>query len=335
MISRVFAIAGLCAALLVPLAPARSAAAPCSAGHVSLTFDSGPNAPVTAPLLDLLKARRVKATFFVLGRQVAAEPELARRIAAEGHVVANHSWTHRDFESLTDDEIREEITSTDGALRSAGVRPIRVVRPPSGRTDPRVDRVIRGLGFVSVNWTVSSHDWEDRPALAIIDSVIRNLHPSWTNTVLLHDGNARSAVTLKTVPAIIDRAKALGYCFTTLGSDGKPADAVPVVRATTTTGYERRRVPVRVSLALDRPTSRAVRVVVSTIGGSARARKDFRPVRRSVLFRAGSTRQTITVPVVDDHRRERREWLSVRLAGDSTTRLATRSVSASIVSDDR
>ncbi len=298
---------------------------------MSLTFDSGPNPNLTPGLLDLLHQEGVKATFFVLGRRVEAHPEMVRRIQAEGHVVGNHTWSHADLTTLSDEGIRDEVGSTEQALVAAGVRSSGLIRPPNGRIDARVANVLASMGLTPVNWTVWSLDWTDITPDEIVNNVLKGLRPGWTNNVMMHDGPTPSASTLQTVPRIIAAARAAGYCFATLGRDGKPVYAVPVVRATATSGYERGRRPVRVWITLDRVTARTVPVTVTTIGGTARTRKDYRRVNRVVWFPAGVTRVHVDVPVVKDRKRERREWFTIHLRGDQRSQVRTTQLRAWIV----
>jgi peptidoglycan/xylan/chitin deacetylase (PgdA/CDA1 family) len=129
---------------------------------VALTFDDGPDPVQTPKLLDLLKKERVKATFCVVGRNVAAYPGLVRRIAAEGHTLCNHTWGH----SLTlgterPAVIRADLRRTNDAIRRAapGAR-IKYMRAPGGNFTPAFVRVAAGFGMTSIYWQVDPRDWE-------------------------------------------------------------------------------------------------------------------------------------------------------------------------------
>src|SRR5438270_8314059 len=100
--------------------------------YVAMTFDDGPSAKLTPKLLDLLAAHHIKATFFLIGQNVGEYPDIVAREMREGHVVANHSWSHPNFGKMSDEGIRSQLRRTDDTIRSAtGNRPT-LMRPPYG-----------------------------------------------------------------------------------------------------------------------------------------------------------------------------------------------------------
>src|SRR6186713_1076398 len=104
---------------------------------IALTFDDGPNATLTPKLLDLLAARHLKATFFVVGQNAADHPEILKRAVREGHEIANHSWSHPNLGKMSDEAVRRELRRTDETINAAiGVRPT-LFRPPYGSITPR------------------------------------------------------------------------------------------------------------------------------------------------------------------------------------------------------
>jgi peptidoglycan/xylan/chitin deacetylase (PgdA/CDA1 family) len=333
------ALCALSLGLLAPIAitsPAAVAApAPCSAGQVALTFDSGPNPAVTPALLDVLKEEGAKATFFVKGGAVAAYPELARRISTEGHVVGNHTWSHADLTTLDEPTMRQELATTEDALVAAGVGSSGLVRPPNGHLNEQVTDVLTDMHLTPVLWSVWSYDWANITADEIVDNVLTGLHPYWTNNVMMHDGSTPSSTTLEVVPRIIDGARALGYCFSTLGRDGQPTYEVPAIHAWATSARERGRVPARVTITLDRPAARTVPVILSTFSGSAVANRDFVPVYKAVWVPAGVRRMTVDIPVVDDRKWEPTETLTIRLRGDQRSNVRTTQLRTWVVSDDK
>ncbi len=153
-----------------------------------LTFDDGP-AECTPALLAVLARHGVHATFFVVGRRVARGRELVRRIAAEGHTVGNHSWSHPDLRTLESDALRVELERTSDAIeRATGERPS-LFRPPYGFTNRNVEAAASALGMRSVLWDVSTDDWL-RPGVEAIGEVLRAAPPG--AVVLMHDGRARA-----------------------------------------------------------------------------------------------------------------------------------------------
>src|SRR5438094_146904 len=98
--------------------------------YIAMTFDDGPSAALTPKLLDLLAAHHIKATFFVIGENVAEPPEIVARAAREGHEIGNHSWSHPNFGKMSDQGVRSQLQRTDDAIKSStGQRPM-LMRPP-------------------------------------------------------------------------------------------------------------------------------------------------------------------------------------------------------------
>src|SRR5688572_16837939 len=117
--------------------PVLAVAVPCSGGVVALTFDDGPR-PETNAILDALKLHRLKATFFLIGLNVRAYPEIARRIVREGHHIGNHTWSHPDLTTMTAAAINQELRWTNSIIAQVtGVTP-RFARPPYGSTNTSV-----------------------------------------------------------------------------------------------------------------------------------------------------------------------------------------------------
>src|SRR5213075_1383881 len=110
--------------------------------YIAMTFDDGPSAMLTQKLLDPVTSHHIKATFFVIGENVAEHPEIVARAAREGHEIGNHSWSHPYFARMSDDNVRSQLRRTDDAIRSAiGIRPT-LLRPPYGSITAREKRWI-------------------------------------------------------------------------------------------------------------------------------------------------------------------------------------------------
>ena len=127
---------------------------------VSLTFDDGPHPVNTPKLLDELKAAGIRATFFVVGKnlETSAGKALVTRAIAEGHQVGNHTYSHADLTKLTEDQIRAEITKTE-ALIGPAIGQHKLLRPPYGAHNSLVDKVVRELGYTIVLWNIDTLDW--------------------------------------------------------------------------------------------------------------------------------------------------------------------------------
>lgn len=204
-------------------APARFGTVDCRrAKCIALTFDAGPseNSP---RLLDILKEKQVPATFFLLGkRHIEKYPELVRRMAAEGHEVASHTWDHKILTGLPAREIREELRKPDDAIeRLTGRRPT-LMRPPQGRTDDTVHRICREEGLAEVLWSVTAKDYTTDDSRLIQKRVLEQA--SRDGIILLHDIYPG---TVPAVPGIIDALKERGYAFVTVPQLLAPGKAEP------------------------------------------------------------------------------------------------------------
>jgi peptidoglycan-N-acetylglucosamine deacetylase len=177
---------------------------------VRLTFDDGPVRANTPRVLNVLSNYRVKATFFVIGRQARLYPRLVKREYREGHSVQNHTYTHPDLTTLAPVGIRRELGATNRAIKAAGVpRPYRF-RPPHGVTNAKVRSVGASLGLIQTLWSVDPRDWAGTSASVICRRVVTNVSPG--SIVLLHDGSVGTN-TAEALPCIIKRLRAQGYEF--------------------------------------------------------------------------------------------------------------------------
>lgn len=196
---------------------------------IALTYDDGPNPPYTDELLSVLAAERVHATFFVVGRAVAAYPNVVRQEVLDGNAVGNHTWSHEHL--LLDDRnaLRRTLERTDRAIFLAAGVHSRIMRPPFGARDWLVLGEVRKLGYTPVMWSVPlANDWEYPPARVIAARVLR--YAGDGAIIDLHDGN-RGIVCARTHVArrvcdrsadvtatrlIVDALKREGYRFVTI-----------------------------------------------------------------------------------------------------------------------
>jgi peptidoglycan/xylan/chitin deacetylase (PgdA/CDA1 family) len=166
--------------------------APERAGELALTFDDGPNPKWTPRLLDVLGEHGVKATFFLLGSRAQAEPELVRRIAAEGHLIGNHSWSHPNLALSRAARVREELARTSHALEQIAGERIRYFRPPFGARRPAVFRIARSLGLSVVTWNAMTSDWSETSADRIVQQLAAKIdrlgRRGRAANIVLHDG---------------------------------------------------------------------------------------------------------------------------------------------------
>lgn len=166
--------------------------APARPGELALTFDDGPNAAWTPRLLDILARHEVRATFFLLGSRAAAQPELVRRMAAAGHTIGNHSWSHPNLARTRASRVREELRQTSETLQQIVGAPVKFFRPPFGARRPAVFRIARELGMEPVLWNAMTSDWSEPSAARIAEQLAGKIeahkHHGRAANIVLHDG---------------------------------------------------------------------------------------------------------------------------------------------------
>ncbi len=169
--------------------------APLRSGEIALTFDDGPNPACTPRLLDMLAAHGVHATFFLLGGFAQKQAELVRQVAAKGHLIGNHSWSHPDLSCTPARRVREELVQTNDVLEQITGSPVRYFRPPYGARRPVVFRMARKLGLTPVLWNAMTNDWSepsaDRIAKRLIEKADRLTQRGSAVNIVLHDGGHR------------------------------------------------------------------------------------------------------------------------------------------------
>lgn len=182
--------------------------------RIALTFDDGPDAKYTGQILDILKRYNVSATFFVIGKQVHAYPEVMKRMVNEGHVVAGHSWSHPDLTKLSDAQVRQEIIKTNQAVTSVTRKRLAMMRPPYGAVKGK-EKVINQMGISIVGWNIDTWDWKaGRTPGQVEQTVLQNLSPG--SIVLKHSGGGDRSATVQALPKIIESLQRKGYEFVTV-----------------------------------------------------------------------------------------------------------------------
>jgi peptidoglycan-N-acetylglucosamine deacetylase len=179
---------------------------------VALTFDDGPHQTLTPQLLDILRAHQVHATFYLIGRSVAHLPQLAARIAAEGHEIGNHTWSHPNLLGHSDAALLDQVDRTSHAVINATGRMPVTLRPPYGDMHPRQRLMLhQARGMPTVVWSVDPQDWR-RPGSDVVTQRIVSLsHPG--AVVLAHDIHGG---TVRAMPATIEGLRARGFRFVTI-----------------------------------------------------------------------------------------------------------------------
>lgn len=176
---------------------------------VALTFDDGPNARYTPQVLDILYEQQVPATFFLIGEKFTGNELLIREMAASGHEIGNHTFSHPDLTQLDSRTIQWEIQQTEEKLKEIlPDYPMKYVRPPYGRYTEDVQNAI---GLPLVLWTIDSGDWEAPHAENIYIAVVSKIQDG--DIIVFHDDNAE---TVKALEKIILELKKRGFQFATV-----------------------------------------------------------------------------------------------------------------------
>jgi peptidoglycan/xylan/chitin deacetylase (PgdA/CDA1 family) len=183
-------------------------------GCVALTLDDGPDPTWTPAALDMLARHAVSATFFLIGSRVAERPALARRVAAAGHTIGNHSLRHpQPFAALRRGALDAEIRGTQEVIEDATQTTPRLFRAPGGGWSPAVLRIAAENGLTPVDWSLNPSDWK-RPGTPVIT---RRLARCRSGEVLLcHDGGGDRSQTIASLDAVIPVLKRRGLRFVAL-----------------------------------------------------------------------------------------------------------------------
>ncbi len=172
--------------------------------RIALTFDDGPG-PYTECLLDGLKERGVKASFFLIGRSVKEYPEAVKRMEEEGHLIGNHTYSHVKLKGLSPEETRREIQKTDEAVYEITGKHVAYLRPPFGEWEEDLELTYPVL---PVMWTVDPLDWTTENVEEIVDRVVTQAGEN--DMILLHDCYDSS---VEAALQIVDRLLAEGFDF--------------------------------------------------------------------------------------------------------------------------
>jgi cellulose synthase/poly-beta-1,6-N-acetylglucosamine synthase-like glycosyltransferase/peptidoglycan/xylan/chitin deacetylase (PgdA/CDA1 family)/spore germination protein YaaH len=190
---------------------------------VALTFDDGPDGDYTPAILDTLKQRGVKATFFVIGENAELHGGLLQRILREGHEVGNHTFSHPNLALVSAQATRLELNATERLIEAMLNRRTALFRPPYfGDAEPTTSdelvpiAVAQGLGYITVGLRIDPGDWETPPADTIVRRTLDQLSEGRGNVVLLHDGGGDRRNTVAALGPLIDSIRARGLEITTV-----------------------------------------------------------------------------------------------------------------------
>ncbi|ARQ72567.1 polysaccharide deacetylase family protein [Streptomyces marincola] len=180
-----------------------------SGRRLALTFDDGPHPTWTPQILGLLRQHGVPATFFVLGENAVWQPDLLRAIAADGHLVANHSYDHPRFDRLPRDEVRAQLGRTSEVIENALGAPPGWARAPYGLWTAVSLEICGELAMKPLDWSVDTDDWRRPGSAKIADNLMRRAHPG--GIVLAHDGGGDRAQTVTALRDCLPRLRERGY----------------------------------------------------------------------------------------------------------------------------
>ena len=188
---------------------------------VALTFDDGPSEIWTPLILDALKKAGIKATFFMIGAHVKKFPEIARRVAQEGHTVGNHGYAHSVLLYYTDEELEEEIKYTELVIQDTTGQSTKYFRPPKAWLRGGEKRKIQGMGYDVVLWSINPKDWVPFHHRCMVNFI------SWKvgggDIILFHDSGAVFKAeggdrmqTVFAIPLLAEKLRAKGFEFVTI-----------------------------------------------------------------------------------------------------------------------
>ena len=179
---------------------------------VALTIDDAPHPDVTPGVLRVLRAHGTRATFFIIGANAEAHPELVDAIRSDGHELANHLFTDRLSASLTDEDFRAELQRTDKLIQPLGSP--RWCRPGSGVVTKRTARIMRQNGYTPV--AASAYPWDLQTNVGLtVKQFLANVRPG--AILVLHDGGPKRSRTIEVLERVLPRLDELGFRATTLG----------------------------------------------------------------------------------------------------------------------
>lgn len=173
---------------------------------IAMLFDDGPLPGNTATILDALKKTGMKATFSVVGKNVKANPDLARRMVAEGHELANQTWSHPDISKLSPEQILAEVQKAEEVIFATTGVHARFFRPPDGQLSPENAELIKSAGYLILMPTFDSGDWRRPPAGMVRKAILDGVTPG--AMILAHDSFPKS---VEEMPGILEELSKRGF----------------------------------------------------------------------------------------------------------------------------
>jgi peptidoglycan/xylan/chitin deacetylase (PgdA/CDA1 family) len=180
---------------------------------IALTIDDGPSPVYTPQILRLLDRYQVTATFSMVGLQVAAHPAMAREVAAAGHKIINHTWSHLDLAYQPPVVIADQMNRATAAIHKATGRSPAMFRAPYGAWSPAILQQCAQTGMAPLGWSVDPRDWSRPGVPFIVGDIMHNIRTG--SIILEHDGGGNRSQTVAALKIVLPRLLAEGYHFTT------------------------------------------------------------------------------------------------------------------------
>lgn len=188
---------------------------------VALTFDDGPSPVWTPKILDVLKEAQVKATFFMLGMHAQQYPDVARRVAEEGHEIGNHTYDHHGIFYYKPEELNREVREAEKIIESITGIKTKYFRPPKAWLTRKEKKQLKDMGYETVLWSLNSKDWVTFDDRYIVKYILHHIRPG--DILLFHDSGGlfkpeggKRKETVKAVSRLIEKLKERGYRFVTI-----------------------------------------------------------------------------------------------------------------------
>ena len=188
---------------------------------IAITFDDGPSEIWTPKILDELKKAEVKATFFMIGAHVQKFPQIARRVAQEGHTIGNHGYAHSVLFYYTDEELEEEIKYTEMVIKEITGYTTKLFRPPKAWISSSEKKKVKSIGYETVLWSINSKDWVPFSHKNIVQFISQKAGDG--DIVLFHDSGGvlkaeggNRLQTVLTIPPLIKNLREKGFEFDAL-----------------------------------------------------------------------------------------------------------------------
>jgi peptidoglycan-N-acetylglucosamine deacetylase len=193
---------------------------PAGSGTVALTFDDGPHSETTNILLDTLRDLDIKATFFLVGEQCAENADVLRRLAAEGHLLANHGFSHKYHCALGRATQRSNIVKTEDELKALNLEPVKLFRPPYGSFNPLTRPLLDSLHYQGVLWSLMVWDWHDQSIEKLWKRISLQLHEG--AIIVLHDAHQTTHNVIRILPRLAEEVHRRSWRFVLLNTSTPP-----------------------------------------------------------------------------------------------------------------